>query len=66
MVKTKQTEVVESIVEAENTPTIVVEEQKEDSPAKLAFLDIMLAYKKKNPIKFAQKEQELLKKLSQL
>ena len=47
---------------------VVVEEKVEtpDSPQKLAYLDMMIAYKKQNPVKYAGKEAGFLKKLAEL
>lgn len=56
-------------VEPEIAPQPVVEVEKvetPDSPAKLAYLDMMIAYKKQNPTKYAQKEQAFLVKLATL
>lgn len=65
----KTKEVVESPVEAEIAPEQVVEVKEVetvDSPAKLAYLDMILNYKKQNPVKYAQKEASFLKKLASL
>ncbi len=51
----------------ETTPMITKEEaQKDMSPAKIAYMETILNYKKHNPAKYAQKEEAFLKKLNSL
>lgn len=69
MARKKKEEVVEPSVVAEIAPEQVIEVKEVetvDSPAKLAYLDMMVAYKNQNPTKYAQKEEAFLKKLASL
>ena len=63
---TKKVKATEPSVEPKIDIVEVVEVVKEDSPAKLAYLDMMINYKKQNPAKYADKEAGFLKKLAQL
>jgi len=69
MAKPKTEVSTESTVEAKIDIVEVVEEVKvetPDSPAKLAYLDMMIAYKKQNPTKYAGKERAFLARLGTL
>lgn len=51
----------------ETTPMVTKEQaQKEMSPEAIAYMEMILNYKKHNPVKYAQKEEAFLKKLNTL
>ncbi len=51
----------------ETTPMITKEQaQKDMSPEAIAYMEMILNYKKHNPTKYAQKEEGFLKKLNTL
>jgi hypothetical protein len=65
----KEKEIKEEVIE-EVVPETVEKEvfvnSEEESEAKKKFMETMELYKKQNPVKYAQKEPELLKKLSKM
>ena len=66
MAKPKTEVPTESTVEPKIDIVEVVQVETPDSPQKLAYLDMMIAYKKQNPVKYAGKEVGFLKKLASL
>ena len=66
MTKQKTEVPTESTVEPKIDIVEVVKVETPDSPQKLAYLDMMIAYKKQNPVKYAGKEAGFLKKLASL
>lgn len=51
----------------ETTPMVTKDEgQKDMSPEAIAYMEMILNYKKSNPAKYAQKEEGFIKKLNSL